>query len=200
MAGGTRNGISVAYVLTHCSTVYGGCGNILVATYTIETKGWGGLRAQLVSGPPEHYFEVQQFDAPICAISPTFCAIYNEAKHAEHCGLLRICGAGYRKALEFLIKDYLIRHKFVGNRALAKEIATAPLATCIDKYIDDKGIQDAAHRAAWLGNDETHYVRKWTDKDLEDLKDLIAITVSWIALHVRLRGHLKSMPTKKPPV
>lgn len=27
-------------------------------------------------------------------------------------------------------------------------------------------------RAAWLGNDETHYVRKWPEKDVKDLKSL----------------------------
>jgi hypothetical protein len=126
-----------------------GCGNNFFATYIFEQKGWGGLRAQLISGPPDHYFEIQKFEPPIPAISKDFCDIYNEAKHAEECHLLRICGAGYRKALEFLIKDYPIRYKFVGDGERAKEIKTAPIAACIDKYIDDKGIQDAAHRAAW---------------------------------------------------
>ena len=194
MQGQARGGTFIAYARMRCH----GCGNIVFATYAYDLKSYGDLHARLVSGPPEHYFEIQQFEPPIPAISGQFCAIYNEAKHAEECELLRICGAGYRKALEFLIKDYLIRYKFVGNGEIAKEIETAPIAACIDKYIDDKGIQDAAHRAAWLGNDETHYVRKWTDKDLKDLKDLIAITVSWISLNIRLSGHLQSMPSKKP--
>lgn len=34
----------------------------------------------------------------------------------------------------------------------------------------------------WLGNDETHYVRRWEEKDLSDLKRLISMTVSWIDL------------------
>ena len=41
-------------------------------------------------------------------------------------------------------------------------------------------IKDCAKRAAWLGNDETHYIRKWETQDLEDLKDLIELTVNWI--------------------
>ena len=39
-----------------------------------------------------------------------------------------------------------------------------------------------AKRATWLGNDETHYFRKWEDKDLSDLKKLIEMTVHFISM------------------
>jgi hypothetical protein len=45
------------------------------------------------------------FDAPIQKVSPTFCEIYDEASAAESESLTQICGVGYRKALEYLIKD-----------------------------------------------------------------------------------------------
>ncbi len=41
-------------------------------------------------------------------------------------------------------------------------------------------IKLCASRAAWLGNDHSHYIKKWADKDLENLKDLIHLTVNWI--------------------
>src|SRR5947209_9012383 len=47
----------------------------------------------------------------ISNISPNFHKIYNEAYKAEQFGLMEICGVGYRKALEFLIKDYLITQR-----------------------------------------------------------------------------------------
>jgi hypothetical protein len=50
----------------------------------------------------------RNFESYISDLSPYFCTIYNEAKAAEDTGLKQICGVGYRKALEFLIKDYLI--------------------------------------------------------------------------------------------
>ena len=31
-----------------------------------------------------------------------------------------------------------------------------------------------------LGNDETHYSRKWVDMDINDLKILIRLTVTWM--------------------
>jgi hypothetical protein len=41
-----------------------------------------------------------------------------------------------------------------------------------------------AERATWLGNDETHYVRKWEDKDINDLKILIKVTLHWIEMEL----------------
>jgi hypothetical protein len=48
------------------------------------------------------------FDAEIKALSPSFVSIYEQASSAEGYRLEDIAGPGYRKALEFLIKDYAI--------------------------------------------------------------------------------------------
>jgi hypothetical protein len=44
----------------------------------------------------------------INGISEDFCNIYAEAYRAENQDLKLVAGPGYRKALEFLIKDYVI--------------------------------------------------------------------------------------------
>jgi hypothetical protein len=49
-------------------------------------------------------------------------------------------------------------------------------------------------RAAWLGNDETHYKRRWTGKDLDDLKKLISAVEHFIAMEVLVR----ELPTEMP--
>ena len=133
------------------------------------------------------------FHGKIMNISIKFFIIYNQAKEAEERGLKEICGAGYRRALEFLIKDYLIKEK--GKKS--KEIKETRLGTCIENYIDSPNIKDCAKRATWLGNDETHYIRKWKDKDLEDLKDLIELTANWIHDEHLTRRIKKEMPGKK---
>ena len=51
------------------------------------------------------------FSQCIRDISPTFCEIYDHAHKAEEFGLTQVCGVGHRKALEFLIKDYLLRNR-----------------------------------------------------------------------------------------
>jgi hypothetical protein len=54
-----------------------------------------------------------------------------------------------------------------------------------------------ASQAAWLGNDEIHYVRKWEDKDLEDLKKLIQAVIYWILMEQRTDHAIKTMPEGK---
>jgi hypothetical protein len=120
--------------------------------------------------------KAMDFPEAIYNISPDFIQIYSQANLAEEVGLSEICGSGYRKALEFLIKDYII-----SKDSLAKEkIERLPLAKCISDYIKSDKIKEIAKRATWLGNDHTHYVRKWLDKNIEDLKLLIDLTAHWI--------------------
>jgi len=133
------------------------------------------------------------FQKEIMKTSPKFLVIYNQAKEADDRRLKEICRAGYRRALEFLIKDYLIKEK--GKKS--KEIKKTRLGTCIENYIDSPNIKDCAKRAAWLGNDETHYIRKWKTKDLEDLKDMIQLTANWIHDEHLTKRIIKEMPEKK---
>jgi hypothetical protein len=54
-----------------------------------------------------------------------------------------------------------------------------------------------AARAAWLGNDETHYGRKWEGKDLTDLKKLISLTLNWIQAEELTQDVIADMPEGK---
>ena len=122
--------------------------------------------------------EKVNFEPCINEVSPDFVNIYNQAIKAEHLNLYQICGIGYRKALEFLIKDFLIKHECKDE---AKVIPTA-LGCCIDTMIDNLQLKTVASRATWLGNDQTHYEQKYTDNDIDDLKRLITLSVHWISM------------------
>ncbi|MGH9690457.1 MAG: hypothetical protein ACRD4C_05105 [Candidatus Acidiferrales bacterium] len=65
------------------------------------------------------------------------------------------------------------------------------------QYVKNEKVKAIAARAVWLGNDETHYTRKWEDKDLEDLKNLIQLTVHWIEMEKMTASVLKEMPKRK---
>ena len=132
------------------------------------------------------------FTAKISEISPSFVDIYNEAFFAEQKKLLQICGVGYRKALEFLIKDYLIR--LMPEKE--QEIKEKFLGNCINELLGDTNIKVAATRAVWLGNDETHYTRKWVDKDLSDLKTLIDISAHWIEMDLLTKEYAGEMNSR----
>ena len=90
--------------------------------------------------------------------------------------LTELCGIGYRKALEFLVKDYAIsihpEHK--------SQIESSQLARCIADFIDNEKIKTLAKASAWLGNDETHYIRKHQNHNIQDLKRFIKATVAYI--------------------
>jgi len=126
------------------------------------------------------------------SISPNFDAVYGESSAAEQLGLSRVCGAGYRKALEFLIKDYAASK--VDSDEDREKIRAEWLGQVIKNRIDDARIQSVAERAAWLGNDETHYVRLWTDLDIRDLKTLIDLVVRLIESEELTKAYEARMP------
>ena len=130
------------------------------------------------------YNNKTEFPEEITNLSPEFCKIYDQAQQAENAKLDKICGPGFRKALEFLIKDFLLNLKFKNDKDAQTKVRAATLAQCINNYIDEPRIKSTAARATWLGNDETHYDRKWSEMDIKDLKKLITMTVSWIELLV----------------
>ena len=111
-------------------------------------------------------------------VSPTFVEIYNEAYQAEENGLKHVAGVGYRKAAEFLIKDYVIAK----NPDQEEQVKNMFLGGVITQYLSDfPKVQYLAKAVAWLGNDETHYVRKHDDKDLQHLKKFILSSAQFIA-------------------
>ncbi|MEA2238958.1 MAG: hypothetical protein QOC81_3682 [Thermoanaerobaculia bacterium] len=139
-------------------------------------------------------FETEKtFPERVERVSPDFRKIYNQAYVAETNGMAEIAGPGYRKALEFLVKDYLL-NRFKENDPSRDAVFKSMLGSCIERFVDDPRIKAIAKRAAWLGNDETHYYRKWSDKDLQDLKTLVEMTVSWLDLVLASDEYVAEMP------
>lgn len=130
------------------------------------------------------------FAEAVVSTSPSFVRIYNQALRAELLGLDELCGIGLRKSLEFLVKDFCKSQ----HPTEAQQIEKRTLADCIKTYIVDENIKRCAERAAWLGNDETHYVRLWEEKDIQDLKRLVHLTANWIDNTILTQRYLSEMP------
>src|SRR5205085_2694346 len=96
-----------------------------------------------LSGMRPHEPVKLALEESVKAVSPSFCDIYQEAHKAEVLELKQICGMGYRKALESLIKDYLIQN----NADRETEIKRMMLGPCIDRFVTDHKIKDVAKRA-----------------------------------------------------
>ena len=127
------------------------------------------------SSAPMNYFK-QTFSPEIEQLSPNFVSIYNDALQEESLGMTSICGMGYRKALEFLVKDFAISNNPYAEKAISK----SPLAQCIDNYIESPRLKALAKASAWLGNDETHYVKKHPEYGTSELKTFINAFVTFI--------------------
>ncbi|HMB92277.1 MAG TPA: hypothetical protein VKP65_15600 [Rhodothermales bacterium] len=161
----------VAYQCTR-----GNCQEVFIASYRFyNTDGNNTPMMELTKTAPKSPL-VESFSDEISQLSPAFVEIYNQALAAEAVNLEQLVGIGLRKALEFLMKDFAVHE----NPDDEEKIRKMPLARCIRDYAKDPNLKDCATRAAWLGNDETHYTRRWVEQDINDLKLLIRLTVNWV--------------------
>jgi hypothetical protein len=118
----------------------------------------------------------------IKTISPRFCAVFNEAIIANSFGLTEIAGGGFRKALEILIKDYVIHVSPEKEQSILK----GDLYKIIEenlKYITSGIASDDLEfisNVRKIGNSKVHYVDKYGDEDMERIKEYIFIIVNTI--------------------
>ena len=166
------------------------CESLFIGSYTYTERGRTNtnpcqLTARVVPITPKP----ADFSGEILDVSPTFVEIYNQAFAAEAMNLSQLTGIGLRKALEFLVKDFASRQHPMESEDIQKTL----LGACIEKYLDDPNVKQCAKLATWLGNDETHYVRKWLDKDVSDLKTLIRLTVNWVENVLLTEKYKKAM-------
>lgn len=166
---------SVVYFCRHCTSPFFAHYYVSsISEYTNSTV-YNSARFRYIE--PVKFTKIV-FDQKIIELSPQFDKIYNQALAAETSGLDEIAGLGYRKALEFLVKDFAI-HEHSDSEG---KIKSMPLSACIKEYIDAPNIRTLATRSAWIGNDEAHYIRKQEDRDVSDMKSFIQATVYFISM------------------
>jgi hypothetical protein len=168
------------------------CARAFLAIYrqhvqTSHERGWFFFQ-----GCAPTTFESPEVEDAICRVSPSFVQIYGQSLAAERLGLDQICGCGLRRALEFLIKDYLIQKQPTEADSIKKTF----LGTCISNYITDANIKAVASRATWLGNDETHYEKRYEQLDIKHLKELIRLTLYWMGSELLTEKYTAEMAKK----
>lgn len=128
---------------------------------------------------PTHMESAANLSSKIKNEFPDFPKIYNQAKKAENSELDLIAGMGYRKALEFLVTDYLMKYHL---DKVSEEDLNNPktsLRKNIDKLPGEK-IKQLAKAASFIGNDETHYTRRHPEYDIEAIKAFISAVIAEI--------------------
>lgn len=174
-----------AYLICFCTK----CRNIFMIKYR-GSYGPSSISTPIIKGLIPVTPRTEPFSAGISDLSPTFVNTYNQAQFAESQGLTEICGMGYRRALEFLVKDYLIHLTPDQEDTIKAEFLGASI-----RRINNDHIKVLAERSTWIGNDETHYVRKHEDFDYTDLKRFIMAMVRYIDSELAFEEAL-SIPPK----
>ena len=174
-----HDGLYKSYFRLHLLCFCARCREIFLCEYhgDYEQATYNALTlvfCRLISATPMTHSPVR-FSDDINDLSPGFVETYTQASAAEAEQLLQICGPGYRKSLEFLVKDYLC-HKFPED---AEKIRSELLSQRINR-INDHRMKVLAERSTWIGNDETHYVKKREELGLDDMKRFIKAMLSYI--------------------
>lgn len=110
---------------------------------------------------------------------PDFYNIWKEATKAKNSGLHNLAGMGYRKSIEFLTTDYLLKNPIEGVETNWITNPKTTLKKKIDK-LDKPRLVTLGKAIAYLGNDETHYTRIHEDYSIDDLINFIDLFISEI--------------------
>ena len=132
------------------------------------------------------------FSSEITELSKDFVDNYNDAYIAEQSGCTNIVGIAYRRAFEFLVKDYAIKF----NPQDIESIKQMNLSECVKKYIKDEETRKLLLCATWIGNDFAHYENKHIDVNIEDLKQLIELSMKEIESEIRKKNYISKINKK----
>lgn len=170
------------------------CNNTRCRTWIIKEYfiGWSSNAIWYPSNPEDFDFSPYPL---LSEVSSDFVNLYNQARNIEQLWYKEIAWPWYRKAIEFLIKDYAI--SLLEWEDIDKErdkITNMNLQQCINNYITEDEIKQIATRAYWLGNDQTHYYQKWENKDIDDLKWVINLTLYFLEGKLKSKKLLSEMP------
>ncbi|MBE6129573.1 MAG: DUF4145 domain-containing protein [Erysipelotrichaceae bacterium] len=175
--------LSVQYFCTACNHSF-------IARYNVY---WPNMLTEISDTFPKTYI-ARDFPHELQMMSPRFSEVYNQAAHAENLNLTEICGLGYRKALEILIKDFCVllhpddEEKIKDNHRLDNVITT---------YLQNyPQIADTSRVGIWFGNDEAHYTRQFDSNNIENLKlyiDAIVYTIQSVLVY----GHARDLLEQK---
>lgn len=126
----------------------------------------------------------------LAAISQRFIDMYNQALFAEFNQNYELAAIGFRSALEILVKDYAIQE--LGEPA--ETVAKQSLCNAIEKYLNLPDLVNTADVVRILGNDYTHYQRKYPEHDFALLKKYMEIFLS----QIEVRYMINHPPVTRP--
>lgn len=172
LASGIVSGQKSIYVIWKCT--HGDCGSLFASEHRLLSQ-YGTEFIRYLDGAPI----APHWPSNIVSLPSKFIKTYMQSLKAEDEGLDEIAGMGYRKAIEYLVKDYVIKK----DDSKRGSIEDALLAKVIKENFTEPreaDLKDLLERATWLGNDMTHYLKYHENFDINDLKELISLVMDEI--------------------
>jgi hypothetical protein len=186
---GTASNISIWQCANHK------CNKLFVALYQLKNgkAEWIRFLNGLPKGPdwPKPIADLKCDNADD-AENSKFIKTYLQSLEAESYGLDELAGMGYRKAIEYLVKDWAIQN----NPEKKADIEKLWLGQVIKKYYFGD-LKDILERATWLGNDQAHYNRLFEEFDIDVLKELIALIMVELDRQFKMAHYINKIQSKK---
>lgn len=164
-AGGQLHFVSFAWACTACGRHFVSC--------HVADKDQSTAALVCVYPPAAPYAP----DPLVQDLSPRFVDLYRQAQAAEDLEAWDVAAMGYRAALEVLLKDYAIRALGRDEKAVAR----SKLADLIVEVFHEQELVNCADVVRLLGNDYTHFQRRYTDVDFVNIRrylDLLVLSVA----------------------
>lgn len=160
--------------------------------HAIFSRPFGGFSEWFIENVYPKKVQGSEFSSIIKTLSPTFVSCYNQSEQAEAENLDEISGIGYRRALEYLMKD------FVSSLYPDKEFdikSDTKLSNIISNRLPNTpefmDIKEMAASSWALGCDFVHYDKQYINYDLNDLKQCIDLTVTSIEFFLKKSKYCK---------
>jgi len=125
-------------------------------------------------------------------VQSNFIKTYLQSLEAENYGLDELAGMGYRKAIEYLVKDWAIQN----NPEDRDKIEKLWLGEAIKRYFQGD-LKEILERATWLGNDQAHYNRLFEEFDIDVLKELIDLIMVDLDREYKKAHYIQIIQSKK---
>ena len=120
-----------------------------------------------------------------------FIETYLQSLVAANSGLGELAGMGYRKSIEYLVKDWAIQN----NPDDKDKIEKLWLGEVIKNYFEGD-LKDILERATWLGNDQAHYNKLFEEYDISVLKELIDLIMVELDRQYKKAHYIENIKSK----
>lgn len=122
-----------------------------------------------------------------------FIKTYLQSLEAEMHGLDELAGMGFRKAIEYLVKDWAIQNNPDDKDKIVEDLW---LGQVIKEHYEGD-LRDILERATWLGNDQSHYNQLFEEYDIEALKELIGLIMVELDRQFKMDHYINNIQSRK---